>query len=285
MSVFYYDEHAVCSDYLSDIRLGFKYIEVDQGSVFSVADKKEMYLFFILEGSVNICYNEFPNRVFNAGEFIFIPKSADCRGEALVKSSLITHVYDAPARLCDKANMNSIVSYAERVNYEFKSLPICDTLNAYLLLLKRYISEGINCRHLHEIKQKELFLIFCTHYSKEDLAQLFFPMLGKSMDFRSKVMTHYADAKTVRDLAGFCHYSEGHFNELFIAEFGEPPYRWMQKQKSKHIIGRLSQTELSLKEIADEFRFSSQSHFNRYCRAQFGESAAKVRQKLFSVNQ
>lgn len=285
MSIFYYEEHAACSQYLTDVRLGFKYIEVDAGTVFSVDEKRDKHLFFILEGSVKVAYNEFPNKIFSDGEMFFLPKSADCRGEALTKCSFITHIYDAPVRLCDKVAMNSIISSASQVTYEFKSLPICQTLNAYLLLLKSYLNEGINCRHLHEIKQKELFLIFRTHYSKEDLAQLFFPMLGKSLDFRSKVMTHYADAKTVHDLAAFCSYSEGHFHELFIAEFGEPPYKWMQKQKAKHIIGRLAQPDVSIKEIADEFSFSSQSHFNRYCKTQFGEPAAKVRQNLLVVSQ
>lgn len=285
MSIFYYEEHASCSQYLTDVRLGFKYIEVEQGTVFNVAEKREKHLFFILEGSVKVRYNEFLDRVFSAGEMIFLPKSADCRGEALTKCSFITHIYDAPVRLCDKVGMDSIINSATQVQYEFKSLPICQTLNAYLLLLKTYLVEGISCRHLHEIKQKELFLIFRTHYSKEDLAQLFFPMLGKSLDFRSKVMAYYPDAKTVRDLAGLCRYSEGHFSDLFIAEFGEPPYKWMQKQKAKHIIGRLAQNDVSLKEIADEFSFSSQSHFNRYCKSQFGEPASKVRQNLLVVNQ
>lgn len=285
MSIFYYEEHAACSQYLTDVRLGFKYIEVDAGTIFSVDEKRDKHLFFILEGSIKVSYNEFRNKVFCGGELIFIPKSADCHGEALTKCSFIVHIYDAPIRLCNKADMNSIVSSKSQVEYEFKSLPICKTLSAYLLLLKTYLIDGINCLHMHEIKQKELFLIFRTHYSKEDLAQLFFPMLGKSLDFRSKVIARYTDAKTVRDLAAFCSYSEGHFNELFIAEFGESPYKWMQKQKAKHIIGRLAQPEVSIKEIADEFSFSSQSHFNRYCKAQFGEPAAKVRQNLLVTSQ
>lgn len=285
MSIFYHEEHTACSEYLTDIRLGFKYVEVEEGTIFSVAEKKEKHLFFFLEGSVKVRYNEFPNKVFSAGEMIFLPKSADCQGVALSKCSFITHIYDAPVRLCDKVGLNSITNSAQQVKYEFKSLPICPTLNSYLLLLRSYLTEGLNCRHLHEIKQKELFLIFRTHYSKEDLAQLFFPMIGKSLDFRSKVMTHYPESKTVRELAGFCSYSEGHFNELFVAEFGEPPYKWMQKQKAKHIIGRLAQSEVALKEIVDEFSFSSQSHFNRYCKAQFGEPAAKVRQNLLFADQ
>lgn len=285
MSIFYYEEHAACSQYMTDVRLGFKYIEVDAGTVFSVDEKREKHLFFIMEGSVKVRYNEFPDRVFSAGEMIFLPKSADCRGVALTKCSFIVHIYDAPVRLCDKVRMDSIINQVEYVQYEFKGLPICKTLSSFLELLKTYLTEGINCRHLHEIKQKELFLIFRTHYSKEDLAGFFYPMLGRSLDFRSKVMAYYMDAKTARDLAGHCGYSEAYFNDLFVAEFSQTPYKWMQKQKSKHIIGRLSQSEVSLKEIVDEFDFSSQSHFNKYCKSQYGDTAAQIRMNLLSLNQ
>lgn len=285
MSIYYYEEHAKCSQYLADVRLGFKYMEVDKGTIFSVDEKKEKHLFFFLEGSVRVSYNEFPERTFSAGEMIFLPKSADFRGEALTKCRFIVHIYDAPVKLCDKVTLNSIVSYSKHIQYDFKSLPICPTLESYLQLLKYYLNEGINCRHLHEIKQKELFLIFRTHYSKEDLAQFFYPMLGKSLDFRGKVMAYYMEAKTARDLARYCGYSDGYFNDLFISEFGEPPYRWMQKQKSKHIIGRLTQSNVSLKEIIDEFDFSSQSHFNKYCKSQYGGTAAQIRMSLRSINQ
>lgn len=282
MNVFYNEKHTACSEYSTDINLGFKYIEIKEGTIFNVDDKKNKHLFFFLEGSVKVRYNEFTDTVFSAGEMIFIPKSADYRGEAVSKCSFIVHAYDAPVKLCDRVGLNSIISYAEHLKYEFAGLPIHDILHNYLLLLKSYLTEGINCKHMDEIKQKELFLILRSFYKKEKLAQLFYPMLGKSLDFRSMVMTHYTEAKTASELAGFCHYSEGHFNELFVAEFGETPYKWMQKQKAKHIIGYLAQPEISLKEISDEFNFTSQNHFNKYCKTQFGESALQIRRKLQS---
>lgn len=285
MSIFYLDEHTACSQYLTDIRLGFKYIEVDAGYIFKVYDKKEKHLFFLMEGSAKVRYNEFTDRLFSAGEMIFLPKSADCRGEALTKCSFIVHIYDAPVRLCDKVSLNSIIEHKENVQYDFMSLPIRSTLNSYLQLLKLYLTEGINCRHLHEIKQKELFLIFRTHYSKEELAQFFYPMLGKSLDFRSKVMAYYMESKTAKDLAGYCGYSDVHFNELFVAEFSETPYKWMQKQKAKHIIGRLSNTQATIKEVIEEFEFSSRCHFDKYCKRQFGETASQIRANILSTNQ
>lgn len=280
MNVLFTDDTTARSKYSTDGNSEFEYIEVDAGSVFVVDDKKKKYLLFFLEGSVKVRYNEFQDTVFNGGEMIFIPKSADCRGEALTKCSFIVHAYDAPITFCNKAELNSVVSHAEHVKFEFTSLAISEILHKYLMLLKSYLTLNISCKSMHELKHRELFLIPLALYDKRKLAQLFYPILGKSLDFRSKVMTYYTESRTARELAGFCRYSEGHFNELFVAEFGEPPYKWMQRQKAKHIIGRLEQSEVPLKEIADEFNFTSQSHFNRYCKAQFGEPASHVRRKL-----
>lgn len=280
MSIFYYNEHAECPNYMSDVRVGFKYIEVDEGSIFNIEDKQDKHIFFFLTGNAKVRYNEFSDRLFGAGEMIFLPKSADCYGVAITKCTFIVLVYDNPMKLCNKVGLNSIISCAKDVKYEFRSLPIRAELMQFLNLLRVYLLDGISCRHLHEMKQKELFILFRGYYRKEELAQFFFPMIGKSMDFRSTVMTHYINVKTVKELSQFCGYSKSRFHDLFIEEFGQPPYQWMQKQKSKHIIGRLSQTQIPLKDIADEFNFSCPSHFNKYCKAQYGNTAARVRQNL-----
>lgn len=285
MSIFYYNEHTECPNYMSDIRIGFKHIEVDEGTRFSVEDKQDKHIFFFLEGSATVRYNEFSNKLFGKGEMIFLPKSADCYGVAITRCAFIVLVYDNPVKLCDKAGFNSILSYAKDVKYEFQSLPIRAELMQFLSLLQVYLLDGLNCLHLREMKQKELFLLFRGYYHKEELAQFFFPMLGESMDFRSIVMGQYMNVKTVKELATFCGYSESRFHDLFVEEFGQSPYQWMQKQKSKHIIGRLSQSYIPLKDIADEFNFSCPSHFNKYCKAQYGDTAARVRHNLNNENQ
>lgn len=285
MSIFYYEEHAGCSNYLSDLHIGFKYIEVEEGTIFNVQDKQEKHIFFFLEGRAKVRYNEFKDKLFSKGDMIFLPKSADCYGESITKCTFIVLVYGNPIDLCDKVRFNSMINYAKEIKYEFNSLPIRDQLTQFLTLLRVYLQDGVNCRHLHEIKQKELFILFRAYYSKEELAQFFFPMIGKSMDFRSKVMANYLNIKTAKEFSTFCGYSESRFSELFIEEFNMPPYQWMQKQKSKHIIQRLTQTHIPLKDIADEFYFSCPSHFNKYCKTQYGDTAAQVRRKLNTEDQ
>jgi AraC-like DNA-binding protein len=280
MSILYCDEHTACSNYLPNNRIGFRCIDIEKGEIISEEESSTDQIFFILKGGIKIRYNEFNDKIFQAKEMFFLPKSADYNGEAVSNSKIIILNYHNNTKLCDKFWTSSVVNQAQTIIYEFKSLSIKNELNLFFDLLLCYLNDRLNCSHLQKIKQREFLLVLRAYYTKEELAQFFFPILGKSMDFRGKVMEYYRHVKTSKELAKFCGYSESRFSELFVEEFGSTPYQWIQKQKAKHIIGKLHQKHIPLKEIADEFHFSCPSHFNKYCKAQYGDSAAQIRKKL-----
>lgn len=280
MEALYLDDHTCRDNCVSKAPLSFKYTELEAGDGFNIEHREGKHIFFILQGRIKVRYNEFDYTEFGAGEMFFIPKSADCHSMALTSCVFIVHIYSNQVKICDIAMLESIVQYSKSIDYEFASLPINETLALFLGLMKTYLQEGVRCNHLHELKQQELFILYQVLYRKEDLAHFFFQVLGKSMDFRDMIMTHYPNVKTVRELAAACGYSEVRFRELFRDEFGQPPYKWMQKQMSNHIKGRLIQTKMPLKEIADEFNFSSPSHFSKYCKSQYGETPGRIREKL-----
>lgn len=285
MSILHCPQNSTCSHCLVDNHYDFKHVEFEAGTIFHIAQIESKHIIFFIEGTAKVSCNEFFDREFSAHEMIFIPKSADFQGEATSKCSIIIHTYNAAIRLCDRFENEAFIRYAKSLKYDFKGLTICDTINSFLELLKKYLTDGVNCQYLNELKHKELFLLLVSHHNRDELAQLFWPMIGKSLDLRNKVMEHYKLSQTAAELAARCNYSAGHFNELFFSEFGQSPYKWMQKQKAKHIKWRLAQTDMSIKEIAQEFNFSSQSHFYKYCMAQFGESATQLKARLKSNNQ
>lgn len=83
-------------------------------------------------------------------------------------------------------------------------------------------------------------------------------------------MEFYPEAKMAGELLSLCRYSEGHFSELFMDEFGESSYKWMQKQKAKHIIGRLVQSEVPLRAIANEFNLPLRTTLTGVVKLGFG---------------
>ncbi|MEG0559179.1 MAG: AraC family transcriptional regulator [Muribaculaceae bacterium] len=282
MNTCFYEKHSECSSFVSDERVGFKYIKAEEGSTLKIEYVKEKHIFFFIEGSVKMRYNEFNNHEFNAGEIVFLPKSADCIAEVLTPCKMIVLAYDCPAKICDKSTLREMLINSPGVRYSFKGTPIKPELMQYLALLRIYLQKGINCRYIHDLKMKELFLLFKFYYTKEELVQLFYPMIGNSIDFRGKIMENYLSVKTVKDLAKICNYSESRFNDLFMAEFNESPYQWIQKQKAKHIKGKLIDADITIKEIVNEFNFTSPSHFHKFCMKYLGGSPAKIRQQIIN---
>ena len=59
--------------------------------------------------------------------------------------------------------------------------PIKEPLNLFLGLLETYLQAGVSCKHLHEIKERELFIIFRTTYTKKRNDQAVPPHNGKGV--------------------------------------------------------------------------------------------------------
>jgi AraC family transcriptional regulator len=68
---------------------------------------------------------------------------------------------------------------------------------------------------------------------------------------------------SLAELARACQLSPGHFARAFRQTTGEPPHRWLTKQRIEKAKQLLVDTTLSLAEIAQTCGFADQSHFTR----------------------
>jgi transcriptional regulator GlxA family with amidase domain len=71
-------------------------------------------------------------------------------------------------------------------------------------------------------------------------------------------------------LAQECGLSVSHFSRQFRRSVGEPPHRWLMRQRLEHAKVLLRDTPLSLAEIAATCGFCDQSHFTRCFRSAVG---------------
>ncbi|MBQ7843395.1 MAG: helix-turn-helix transcriptional regulator, partial [Odoribacter sp.] len=127
-------------------------------------------------------------------------------------------------------------------------------------------------------KIQELFIILHAYYTSDELAMLFYPLLGKNMEFKKLVVDYYLHVKSAGEFAELCEYSQGVFQKKFKDVFGETVYQWMQRQKAEYIKHRLMTSEVNLKELADELNFASSVHMNKFCKIWFGMTPSEVRQ-------
>lgn len=279
MKLLYTEEHISCFNYMDDFSIGFNSQELASGEVFKPRDPFMNYLVFVLEGKVHISCQEFLRAPFEAEEMCFLPKGAKWEGKAERASKLIFLCFDNQLNICNKVSFQSLSVYCEKEPYVFAPLKISQPMKNVLESVLFYLDNKIRCKHMHEIKQKKIFLIFRALYSKEEVARFFAPIINGNMDFKYFVLENYSKVKSVSELASRFNCSERSFNRKFKMFFNDSPYNWMLKQKAKHIKGKLLDKNIPLSDIIKDFDFTSPAHFTTYCKKQFGMSPSEFRKQ------
>ena len=277
MSVFYLEEHRTCSNYISDYNIGFKNCIIKQGEFIVPSNKEHHCLFFLINGSVKLFYE---SQTYNLKKdtIWFIPMSSDYKIYANTDVTLIMNYFNKPIDFCEKTALENLSVLLDPKSYT-SMLRINKPLRKFLSTTIYYMNEGVFCKHFHEIKQKELFYLLRFFYTKREIAGLFAPIISKNLDFKNIVLANYLNASSVKELAQICNYSLSSFSRIFKKNFQENPYIWLQNQKIKYIIGKLSDKNIPLGQIIDEFRFSSPSHFTIFCKKHLNLTPSQFRKQ------
>ncbi|MCI2082487.1 MAG: AraC family transcriptional regulator [Bacteroidales bacterium] len=262
-------EHTSCRNFKIETGSGFKYMEIRKGESFQTKSTTENYIFFILEGEWSITCNEFAAKDFKNGEMILIPKTASLKVSILTDSKILVFKFDTISSGCDRFALQSYEEYCANVRYNFNPTPIRKPLDTFLDQMVYYLNNGMDCVHLHEIKEKELFLLLRKFYQPDELADFFHPIIGKSLDFRQFVMRNYENVKSVEELVKLSMYGRSSFFSKFKREFGMSVKEWMLNQKSKQVLLKLSDPDVTVKSVMDEFEFDSYEQFNRFCKKHY----------------
>lgn len=276
----YLDEHLSCSHYVADYRSCFKYKEIPKESVVEQEYSQFNFLVFVLHGEVSISYGPYRDRRFRSGEIAFLPKSVEVSMHTVSRSRMLSCVFDVPDTVCDKMVFKSLWKICQQIEYNFAPTLIHPRMKQFLDLLTVYLENGIDCEHLHALKQQELFLVFRWFYTREELAKLFYPMIGESLDFKSIVLENYAKVASVGDLARLAGMSRSSFDTTFKDVFGLSARQWMLRQTARHVRYQLTKPDTTISEVMGEFGFNSFTHFNRFCKQQFGCSPSQLIKEL-----
>ena len=234
-------------------------------------------IFFVMRGSVRIKMNNAEVYVVFSREMFMtrIDNSYDIT--MLEQTHLFVCYVPMEAWFIEQNRIDDLVPQdGNSVSNEFFKLPVKKVIVRYLSLLDVYLKENIYPASFFELKRQELFFLFFFYYQKNDLAQFLQYILSADVQFRKFVLNNYLFAKNVQELARFANYSASGFIKKFQKCFNESPYKWMQKQKAKHIFVEINQGVKSLKEIANEHNFLSYQHFSGFCKAQLGSTPTEI---------
>ncbi|MDR1623357.1 MAG: AraC family transcriptional regulator [Tannerellaceae bacterium] len=259
---------------------GFKCHEVKEDCVFSLENKDDNHILFLLEGKLKFSLNNFVNRKINSKEFVFIPIAADVKCKTLEYSRIILFTVDNPMAYFDKEYTNSLLERCSQCEQSFIKLPFYEPVENFVNHLILYAGHKINWKLLQEIKEMELLTVLKSFYRKEEISNFFYPVIGKSPHFRMQVLRNYRQESHVDGLAQRIGIEKRSFSFQFKEEFNMSPYQWLLNQKAKHIHFSLAESDKTLDEIRAEFGFKFAGHFTRFCKKQFNCTPVRLRRQL-----
>lgn len=266
----YLKEHQSCTSYIPHMSTGFKYLELEQGTIMADRNMEKNSIIFVLEGELSVSYNGKTPLILPQGWITLLPKSMDAQIRTQTDVQLISLSFDIPRTECSKMLLQSLHKYAPQDKDIPQPIYTCEPIDLFLRLLKICLKQQVFCFHFHEIMEQELYLLLQYNYNKEEIAGLFYPIIGKDIDFKDFVLQNYRNVNSVSQLVELSSMGKSAFSVKFKEVFGVTAKQWMVKQMNDQICYYFSQPGASVKEVMYKLKFDSHSNFTRYCMQQFG---------------
>ncbi|MDR1919110.1 MAG: AraC family transcriptional regulator [Tannerellaceae bacterium] len=262
------------------LNIGFKQYRLQEGYLYNSMHKNCNQIVFLLEGKMIVSSSEALGKIVRGGEFFFLPISADMSCKILSPSNLLIFFFDQFKNSCDSAYFRELWGLCAQMDYQFKVLSMRPPLSRFAANLTKHFNEDLDVPEYQYAKNEELLYLLRLAYSKEEMAAIFYPIVGKSLDFRKFVMDNYLEVKNIHGLVRRSGLKRKTFDRQFNDEFGLPPYQWVLKQKAKHIRYALSETDEQMQEIMKKYGFAIAPHFTRFCKDYFDSTPLELRKRL-----
>lgn len=266
----YIGEHRSCKNYLEQVEFGFKYIELEQETFIREERSASNYLLMFLDGEFTISQDQFNTRTFNAGTMVLLPKMSTFNGWGSSGAKLVCLSFELPPRSCDMFILQSLSGICGTIKYDFQATEIHYPLMPYLEVLTLCLKSGMSCKYLHELMEKELFFLIRGFYTKEEIASLFYPIIGEDFYFKKMIMENYQQVASIESLISISNMGRSSFFTKFRNVFGMTAKQWIVKQRNRRILDEARRPGITVKELMAKFMFDSQPAFTFYCKQHFG---------------
>lgn len=232
-------------------------------------------LIFLMQGRVLVNNVDEGARELQEREFVYVP--ADKEVCFYTQETIDLIVFRIGSRISLRQYFDLSEQQMKCPDRGFHTLRCTDLLFGYLSQLKKYMDEDISSHYYHNLKLDELLLSCKWFYTKDELARLFSSQLSEDCDFSNYIVNNGYKYSKISELAKDMNYSVSGFDKKFKRIFGVSGYKWLKMQKAKRVLKSIYTENLSFKEIADNFDFSSESYFYEFCKAEFGKTPGQIR--------
>lgn len=277
MKLLYLSEHRSCLNYQLEYDNGFSRYELSAQECGRINNDNSFCILFLLKGELRVSLGKEHNILVSSNRMLLIPQHEKNRVQSVVSAECLLLFWNKEITVCDKMYFDSIPR-EKTINDNSYILPIRKPLLHVLKQILFYLETDLLCRHMHILKQQEIILILRGFYTKSELALFFAGVSGIGRKFEDFIIENYQKVKTVKEFASLCCVSERSFNRKFQHCFNQSPYQWIQDRKAELIREKISDLDLTFREIAIEFGFSSSAHLTCYCRKHFGTTPTGLRE-------
>ena len=281
MTLHYVNEHLGCNNYATDETSLFFLREIKPGETIVRNYLDFTLLVFLYSGDVEIDYGIDSKLHLKAGNVFLLPKNFEIKVTSSDGgASALMCKFTCDIKMCSMYSLKQLEKFLpENLDNRMFCLPFDDRIRAFVNLTVMSLSAGLNCTHYHQIKREELFMYLRAGYTKEELAMFFSPILGKDLDFKDFVLTHYKQIFDVKEFAQKANMSQSTFNRRFKESFNDTALKWLLARKSESILNDIVKSDLTFAEISEKYRFSSPSYFVTFCKKHYGKTAAELRRE------
>ncbi len=233
---------------------------------------------FITYGTINISSKEREDYEVAEKNMVLCYKDYDYTITAKSNVEYIVAYFTSLGGACDTSTLMQLFNSHKTMHYEFESLPFNEPLRDFLGTISRYLHDGIECKHLHYPSIQVLFVLLRFYYPPKELLKFLYNLLSYDSSFTALIENNVEKVHTLNDLAAICGYDISTFNVVFRRHFKDiTPYAWMQQKRSISILRCLEKTDMSIREVAENFNFSNPGHLSAFCKKFWGMTPMKLR--------
>jgi AraC-like DNA-binding protein len=265
----YVGEHLSCSQYMQDITYGFSLRNIEAGFHEEVTDLVKNIVIFVLEGKSYISYKKFKDVPLKKNSFIFLPKGANLSYHVEQDTVAIFFTFETLLSGCDQNLLQSCSKYIDRITYKFAPVKMREPMQQYCHTIKYSLEQKVNCRHFHELKHKEFFMYLRYFYTKEEITNFLYPIVGVKPDFKQFILNNWKIGMSVDDIIAKMPMSKSTFIRTFDQFFKMTPYTWYQRLICDKITQKAIFPGTTTKDLMEVAQITDASQFNRFCRRNF----------------
>ncbi len=211
----------------------------------------------------------------DSGKYIVMPFSPSIQ---LCHGICPESCYEAHGKKNGKRD-SSMIDASKRNKVSITTLSMKPVVVNWLQVLVDCISEGITSLPYYEYKIRELFFFFREFYSRVETDEFLKLFHCTAFGFRAFIFRHHWDCQSVEELAALSGLSLSTFKRTFKEEFHASPLQWINEQKARYLMRDLEETDLSLSELAERYKFSSVSYLCAFCKKMLGETPNTIRRR------